>query len=198
MKLKNGLLAALVLNFGWSMAAQAAPVVSSENLMSAMTQIALSDVHTLNLINWSVGDTAEYNMTMGFGFLKGTSKKYVDREDNGGTAIWIIQEIKVLGQNQKIEMLMNRADGKILKLIQNGQEAEIPTDKPEIISQDYQEITVPAGTFDCVHIVGKQTGRKFELWANPVDTVMDGGIKQVIDTGIAGNIEMVLTSFKKI
>lgn len=159
------------------------------NLAQSLTSVAPYD-----LINWKVGDEANYDVKVGMFGKLGTLVKSVTKEEGG--AVWVKQEAKLAIQNDTTEMLMNRADGKILKVIHNGKEENAPDDKPEIISQDTTEVTVPAGTFKCIHVVGKsQKVEKFELWANPRDTVMDGAIKMLI----SGNMEMTmeLTSFKK-
>jgi hypothetical protein len=158
--------------------------------------VALNDASTLNLINWKVGETANYNVSAAFGFIKGTMTKSVASEE--GNAIWVRQEVVLAGQNQLIEILMDRADGKVLKMRQNGKDAQVPDEKPEIISQDYAEITVPAGTFKCVHVIAKtKSASKVEIWANPVDTVMEGAVKQIAGSQI-GDVTMEMTSFKKV
>jgi hypothetical protein len=177
-----------------------APIAQAQevefNSADLARHIAMNQVGSLNLINWKVGDTASYNVTAMFGFVKGTLVKSVASEE--GNAIWLKQDMNLAGQKQLIEMLMDRADGKILKLKQNGQDAQIPDDKPEIISQDYAEIKVPAGTFKCVHIVAKsKSASKIELWANPAETVMEGSIKQIAASTM-GDVTMEMTSFKKV
>ncbi len=156
---------------------------------------ALAQVTPLNLINWKVGDTMSYDVEMGFFGKMGTSVKSVAKEEGG--AIWVHQEMNLSGQKELIDMLINRADAKILKVLRNGQEMQMPDDKIEVISQDFAEVTVPAGTFKTVHIVAKSKQvSKIELWANPTDTAMDGGVKQIMATQF-GDITMSLTSFKR-
>jgi len=185
---------ALALILGLSSAANAQEV----NLSTVALSIATQDVHTMNLINWKVGETADYSISVMQGMLTGTSHKFADKEDNNGSAIWIEEDVSLMGQQQTVRMLINRADGKTLKLVQNGQDAAIPTDAPVISSQDYASITVAAGTFKCIHVKGTEQGKAFEIWANPVDTVMDGAVKTVMDTGMMGNMEMDLTAFHKV
>lgn len=149
----------------------------------------------LDVIDWKVGDSAQYDVKAGsFGKL-GTMSKAVTKDE--GSALWITQDMNLMIQKQKVEMLLSKADGKILKMLVNGKEQEIPNDEIEIISQDYTEITVPAGTFKAIHIVAKsKQASSIELWANPRDTVMDGALKQAVKTQ---GIELVteLTSFKR-
>ena len=147
----------------------------------------------LDLINWKVGDQAAFDVSIGaFGKI-GTMNKSITKEEGG--AIWIHQEANLVVQKDVTDMLLNRADGKVLKVIHNGKEETAPDEKPEIISQDTTEITVPAGSFKCIHVVGKtKTVEKFEIWANPRDTVMDGSLKMVISGQM--EITMELASFK--
>jgi hypothetical protein len=158
--------------------------------------IAISTVSTFDVINWKVGDTAKYDVSAGsFGKL-GTSVKSVTKDE--GAALWITQDMNLAIQKQKVEILLNKADGKVLKTIVNGQEQNAPNDPIEIISQDYVDVTVPAGTFKAVHIVAKTAKiDHIEVWANPRDTVMEGTLKQEMTMqGI--NIVMALTSFSKV
>jgi len=165
-------------------------------------QISQADLHTLvtnvspfDLINWKVGDSADYDVSAGMFGKVGTMKKFVKSDE--GAAIWVRQEIKLQGQNEIVEILLNKADGKVLKMIHNGKEEAIPDDKLEIISQDYTTVTVPAGTFKAIHIVAKtEKVSKIEVWANPKDTVMEGTLKQMMATGMV-DITMELKTFKR-
>jgi hypothetical protein len=150
-------------------------------------------VHANNLINWKVGEFAEFNMSAaGFGDV-GKMKKYVASED--GNAIWLKQEMSGMVGNHLIEALIDRATGQMLKLRQDGQDQAIPTDKLEIISQDQARITVPAGTFDTVHIVAKSEKiKKMEIWANPRDTALDGSVQTIADGGMV-TITLKLAKF---
>jgi hypothetical protein len=148
------------------------------------------------MINWKVGESASYDVGIGsFGKL-GSMNKSVTKEEGG--AIWIHTEVNLVIQNDTTDMLINRADGKVLKVIHNGKEEPMnDDDKPEIISQDYAEVTVPAGTFKTIHVTGKtKKVEKFEIWANPRDTVMEGTIKMLI----SGQMEMTseLNNFKRV
>lgn len=154
---------------------------------------ALSTVAPLDLINWKVGDTMNYQISMMFG--KGTMVKSVSKDE--GAALWLHQDINLMGQGQTADVLLSKADGKILKMLQNGKEVQIPDDKIEVISQDYADVTVPAGTFSSIHIVAKSKQvSKIEMWANPSQTAIDGALKQIMATTF-GNMTLELTSFKR-
>jgi hypothetical protein len=153
---------------------------------------ATRPVSTLDLINWKVGDTANYDVALAFG--KGSMKKAVTKDE--GTALWVTNDLDIVIQKQKVEMLINKADAKILKMLVNGQEQQIPDDKIEIISQDYATVTVPAGTFKSMHIVAKSSQGNVEVWVNPKDTCMEGTLKQIVGS-MMGDITMSLTSFTK-
>jgi len=158
-------------------------------------QEALNNLVPMDLINWKVGDTASYDVKVAsFGKI-GTNVKAVTKDE--GTSIWLTQDMNLSGQKQLAEAQISKADGKILKLIVNGKEQAIPNDPIEIISQDYGEVTVPAGTFQCIHIIAKSKQvSKLEAWMNPRDTVMDGTIKQIAQTQLFP-LTMELTSFKR-
>jgi hypothetical protein len=135
----------------------------------------------------------DYEVSAGF-LGSGTMHKAVTKDE--GSALWINQKIELSIQNENVDILINKADGKILKMIRNGQEQQIPDDKLEVISQDYTEIDVKAGHFKAIHIVAKtKQVSKMEIWANPRDTVMDGSLKNIIATGMV-DLTMELSSFK--
>ena len=168
------------------------PAALSQAQLNAIT---LGNVSAQDVINWKVGDNANYQVSAGsFGKL-GTMSQAVTKDE--GAALWVKTDTKLAIQNDTAEMLLNKADGKILKYIHNGKEEALPDDKIEIISQDYADVTVPAGTFKAIHITAKtEKVSKIEIWANPRDTVMSGMIKQTMKTqGI--DIAVELTDFKR-
>jgi hypothetical protein len=161
--------------------------------LSTQDIIAMSSVAPLNLINWKVGDKMSYQVSMGFLGAFGAMTKEVTKEE--GDTIWLHQVIDLKFQKQTVDVQMSRVDGHIIKMIQDGREMQIPNDKLEVISQDYGDVTVPAGTFAAVHIVAKtQSVSKIEIWANPAETVLDGALKQIMATQI-GELTMECTSF---
>ena len=155
----------------------------------------LETTSVLNLIDWKVGDKMDYQVLAG-GFGKiGTMIKSVTKDE--GNALWMRQEMHLMSQNEIIDALIDRANGKILKLIRNGQETQIPDDQIEIISQEFTQVTVPAGTFDALHVIAKTKQiSKLEIWANPPQTVMDGSLKQIMPTGFM-TLTMELTAFQR-
>jgi hypothetical protein len=144
-------------------------------------------------ITWKVGDTANYRLSMHYG--KGTMVQSVIADED--TSLWMRQVFKILRQTQTIDVQLNKADGKILKVLQNGQQVENPLDDDlEILSAEETTITVPAGTFAATHIIAKSNdGDRLEVWSNPEDTVMDGTVKEIIGTD-SGNIVLELRSFE--
>jgi hypothetical protein len=185
-------LAGLVV-FSTGLSAQAVDMVTLSD--AQLTAISLSTVEPLDLINWKVGDTANYTVNVS-SFLKGSSVKSVTKDE--GTALWVTQKMDLMIQKQTIEILINKADGKVLKTLVDGKEQNTPEDPIEIISQDYGDVTVPAGTFNAIHIVAKSKQiDHIEIWANPRDTVMDGAIKQAVKAQ-GMDIVIELTSFKRI
>ena len=146
-----------------------------------------------DLIDWKVGDEANYNISSLLG--KGTMKKGVTRDE--GTGLWVKQELVLGATHDTTEILINKADAKILKMIHNGKEEPVPDQKIEIISQDYGQVTVPAGTFKALHVVAKTPKvNKIEIWVNPNETCMEGMLKQVANMGFI-SLTLELTSFVK-
>jgi hypothetical protein len=152
-------------------------------------------VGALALINWKVGDSANFDIELGAMGKLGTMVKSATKEE--GAAIWVTNDASLQGQKDVTEVLINRADGKILKMIHNGQEQSAPADDFQVISHDSASITVPAGTFKCLHVVGKsKQSSKIEIWMNPSAVSLDGQIQMTAATQF-GDMTMKLTAFKK-
>src|SRR4051812_39642099 len=99
--------------------AQADDGLARANLALLMNSISADSAR--DLINWQVGESMDYTLKIG-PMGSGTMHKFVKSEDKEQHAIWIRQDIAIMGQNQNVEMLMRRSDAKILKVLQNGQE----------------------------------------------------------------------------
>ncbi len=187
----------LILTLGFVVLGNVAAVQAADDVSFVdFAQLArtTATVGTMDLINWKVGDEQDYNITMAALPIPGTMVKSVTKDE--GTAIWVTEDMNMMIQKSNVQVLINKADGKVLKMIQDGQEKPVPDDKVTIISQDYTSVTVPAGTFKCVHVVAKTADvDNLEIWANPKDTVMEGALKELIKTQ-GQDVTLELTSFK--
>jgi len=164
-----------------------------------LTAIQVADLQATatNLINWKVGDYQKIKIQMLFG--SGTGTKEATQDVPAQNAVWLVSEMSILGQRQKTEALISRANGELLKLIVNGKEEDPKNDgEIEIIEQSETQVTVPAGTFDCLYIkaVVPAQGKKMnvELWINPFDVNLDGNLKTVAQTQF-GALTISLTEF---
>lgn len=166
----------------------------AKEIITAELQASIAaDRAIANLINWKVGEYQEYDISAMFGNL-GKMRKYVASEQDN--AIWVNSETSggMIGDN-KVEALIDRATGKVLEMRQNGQPQQIPDDPIEVIDQESTSVTVPAGTFDVIHITAKSKQiKKLEVWANPRDITMDGSAQMSIDSGFLP-MTLKLTSF---
>jgi hypothetical protein len=161
---------------------------------SAYTIAMMGIANTTNMIDWKVGDSLQYDVSLK-SFKLGTSVKTVSKDE--GEAVWLKQEVKAMNQNEVIEVLINRADGRVLKMIRNGQEQPLEDNNLEVISQEATEITVKAGKFKAIHIVAKTKDiPKIEIWANPRETAIDGTLKQMAQVQF-GDVVLELTKFKR-
>ncbi len=161
---------------------------------SAYTIAMMGIANTTNMIDWKVGDSLQYDVSLK-SFKLGTSVKTVAKDE--GEAVWLKQEVKAMNQNEVIEVLINRADGRVLKMIRNGQEQPLEDNNLEVISQEATEITVKAGKFKAIHIVAKTKDiPKIEIWANPRETAIDGTLKQMAQVQF-GDVVLELTKFKR-
>jgi hypothetical protein len=188
-KLTLSLLAGLLALAG----AQAQAMDNAQLVRNIALASLAGEVQINNLINWKVGEYTNYNIEA-MGMPLGTMKKYVASEQ--GNNIWLNQDMEgqMLG-NHKVEVLMDRATGQVLEMKQDGKKAEVPNDPIEMISQDATQITVPAGTFEVIHVVAKSKQiKKLEVWANPRDIALDGGAQMTVDSGMFP-MTLKLTSF---
>lgn len=172
-----------------------AAVVETVNHVIYQSHIeALADANAAQGLNWHVGDRASYKLDGGF--IKGTIESFV-REDTG-SGFWMQQDANLgLFGKQKVEILFNKADGQIQKLLVNGKEQSVPTaGDVEVIEMKEDHIRVAAGEFDCIYvkIKDKKEGQVQEAWINPGAVPMSGVIKSMSDTQL-GKLTQELTSF---
>jgi hypothetical protein len=185
-------LSAAVLALG--MAAQAQASVSAMDFTALQNQTMAAAAAGQGL-QWHVNDKATYKLDGGF--IQGTIASFV-RED-GGTFFWLQQDADLgfMGK-QKIEVQMNKADGKVLKILANGQEQQIPDASDQELGQMKEDhIKVPAGEFDCIYvqIKSKKDGSITEAWINPKLIPITGALKQIAPSQF-GKISQELVSFE--
>jgi len=146
-------------------------------------------------LNWHVGDQADYKISIG-GFINGTSHNFVSKDE--GTSIWMEQDMDLgfMGK-QKIEVQLEKATGKILKLLANGQEQQVPdAGDQEVLEMHEDNVTVPAGAFPCIYakIKSKKDNSVQEAWINPQLVPMTGILKALADSQF-GKVDQEATKF---
>lgn len=144
---------------------------------------------------WQVGEYANYDFDMGF--FKGTMEMLVREEVPEG--FWVEQNLDILGQKQKVEILFDLNTGAILELIVNGEKQDIPDNpQPEIVETREERITVPAGSFDTVYakLRNPDNGEETQIWFNP-DIVPISGMVKNISPSQFGEVTLSLTSYLK-
>jgi hypothetical protein len=165
------------------------------DVLVTQQQVAIqSNVETMRL-NWTVGQSANYNVNMGF--ISGTMVMSV--ASVGADGIWMHQDMDLgFAGKQKVETLIDADTGAVKKMIVNGKEEQVPDQKIEIISTNQEKITVPAGTFDSMHVIAREEGKTEEMnfWVNPLEIPMSGLLKQVAP-GPIGEVTVELTAFNR-
>ena len=147
-------------------------------------------------LNWKVGDTNNYKLNMG-GFINGTMKMYV--REIAADGIWMNQDVDLMIQKSKIEVLLNPANGEVIKMIVDGKEQAPPKNDIEIVDQKEATVTVPAGTFKTIYLKIKDNannGSTSEMWVNPRDIPLSGMAKSLADSQL-GKVTIELQSFDK-
>jgi hypothetical protein len=167
----------------------------SESIFASQQKSIQQAVVTEGL-DWKVGQENDYKLNMG-GFINGTMVMTV--REVGADGIWMVQDVDLMIQKQKIEVLIDPNTGAIKKMLVNGKEQEPPKSDFQIIDQKEDHITVPAGEFDAIYIKVQDNANKGQIteqWVNPRDIPLSGMLKSVADSQL-GKVTIELTSFKK-
>lgn len=146
-------------------------------------------------LDWKVGDSASYNIDMGF--IKGSMVSAVRSIGNDG--IWMTQDMDLgFAGKQKVESLIDPNTGEVKKMLVNGKEQSVPKQDIEVIEVKEDRITVPAGAFDCIHarLKDKSNNNEINAWINPQLIPMSGMLKQIAPSQF-GNVTVELKSYKK-
>lgn len=181
----------LVLALCGGFSAQAGGFIDVKSLMPT---IAAEDV-TAGL-PWKVGETADYDLNLG-GFLPGSMQILVRELTSEG--FWIEQNIDIMIQKSKVEMLIDKDTGQVKKVIVDGKEQKMEEgNDSEIVESKPDTVTVPAGTFECAYlkIRNKKDNSEAEMWINPELVPILGLIKQVAASQM-GPVTISLKSFVK-
>jgi hypothetical protein len=170
------------------------PAFAASNLTEILTKSLTQNFNPARAIDWKPGDTANYNVDMGF--IKG--KMVTSVTSNDGNEIWLLQDMDLgFAGKQKVETLIDANTGEVKKVIANGQEQEIPKQDLEVVQIVDDTITVPAGTFKCIHatLLDKSSNDELNMWAS-TDVPMSGLVKQIAPSQF-GQVTVELTSFAK-
>ena len=142
---------------------------------------------------FTVGDSDDYNMNMGF--ITGTSHMFVKQQVTQGYWVETDINLSMLGK-QKIDVLYSPA-GQILKLLVNGQPQTPPNPGNEkIVAMHKATVTVPKGTFVCMYIKVHDTAKNTnsQIWINH-GVPVGGMVQEIAPSGILGNVTMQLINF---
>lgn len=189
---------ALIVTLGMALSFNAVAAPSAVEAVEVVTQIqmpAIMDQARTMGLDWKVGDRADYSIDMGF--IKGTMNSSV--RSIGADGIWMDQNMDLgFAGKQKVETLIDQNTGAIKKMLVNGQEQQVPEPDIEVVEVKEDRITVPAGTFDCIHarLRDKKENKETNAWVNPQLVPMSGLLKQIAPTQF-GNVTVALTSFHK-
>lgn len=146
-------------------------------------------------LNWKVGD--ELNFKLKMSFISGKMKMSVAEVTE--STITLKQDINLSGQAQSCVTKLNPNNGETQSITCNGQNQNIPNkDDLEIIEMTNEKITVPAGTFDSIHVKIKQKSdnKIIEQWVNMQELPITGMLKAISPSQF-GNVVVELESFKK-
>lgn len=167
---------------------------ATDGYVFSTDQLIEMNQHELTQLDWKVGDRGDYQIDMGF--LKGTMVMHVREWVEAGP--WVEQNIELMGQQQKVEILFDKNDGSIITMIVNGEKQEVPENNSEIEEMSEASITVPAGTFDCIYVKIRDLDKDqvSEAWINP-NIIPIAGLLQQKAPSQFGTVTIKLTAFNK-
>ncbi len=182
-----------VLALAFTAQAQAAPTLFEA--ISQAQQTSIMDQAKTQGLDWKVGDQNDYTLDMGF--IKGSmSMKMREIVADG---YWLDQDMDLgFAGKQQAQMLLDPNTGEIKKMIVNGKEQQVPKQNIEIVEVVEDHITVPAGSFDCIHarIKDKDNNQETNAWINPQLIPLSGMLK-TIQPSQFGNVTIELKSYRK-
>lgn len=178
----------------------AANVQAAPSALDAVVAAQTSVIQETNFsgLDWKVGDTSVYDLTMAI-IIKGTMTMSV--ASIGEEGIWMNEDID-LGHEikQQIQILLDPTTGATKKIVVAGKEQAAPKQDIEVIETTEEQITVPAGTFDSMHVTARNKAstknNEINIWMNPQVVPVGGTLKQITSTPI-GKMTTVLRSFVK-
>lgn len=146
-------------------------------------------------LNWTVGDYADYKLNAGF--IPGKIHSVVREETSEG--YWVQQDVDMMIQKQKIEILFDKNTGQVKKILVDGKEQQQPDQgDAEVVDIREENITVAAGTFDCMYVKMKNNRDNTEqqAWLNP-ELIPISGLILMKSPSQMGEVTMELTGYKK-
>jgi hypothetical protein len=185
-----------ILGFVATLGLQAHAATPYQMEVTALIQSVAQPIHTLDLIDWTVGDNADY--TLKGGIINGTMHTNVREATAEG--FWIQQDMDMgfLGK-EKVEILYDKNTGAVLQLIVNDQKQTPPSSSDmKVIESRRDKVTVPKGTFDCIYAKVQDTkqNQTSEIWLNP-ELIPIGGMIKTLAPSQLGTITVELTNFRK-
>ena len=188
---------AIIAALGLALTVQAQAVETNvfDIIRNTQQSSVMAEARTQGL-DWKVGDQNDYNLTIG-GFIKGSMVMKV--REVGADGIWMDQDMDLgFAGKQQAQMLIDPNTGEIKKMIVGGKEQEVPKQNVEVVEVKEANITVPAGTFDCIHarLLDKDSNQETNAWINPQLIPLSGMLK-TIQPSQFGQVTVELKSFKK-
>lgn len=186
---------AIIATLGLAFAVQAHASTNVFDVINAQQRMVIQDQAHTQALNWKVGDESDFSVDMGF--IKGTM--VMKCREVGADGLWIDQNVDLgFAGKQQMSMLLDPNTGAVKKMIVNGKEQEPPKQNIEVIEVKEDHITVPAGTFDCIHarLKDKDNNNEINSWLNPQQIPLSGMLK-TIQPSQMGDVTIELTTFHK-
>lgn len=173
---------------------------AAPSVIDAVVDAQTSIIQQTNFagLDWKVGDSATYDLTMAI-VIRGTMVMSV--ASIGEEGIWMNEDIDMgHGIKQQMQILIDPSNGVTKKVVVLGREQQLPSADIEVVDTIEEQITVPAGTFDSMHITARNKAatknNEINIWLNPQVVPVGGTLKQITHTQL-GKMTTALRSFVK-
>lgn len=176
--------------------------ISNQTIPTEVINSVVKDLapnFTNGAFDWKVGDTLNFELRIKPVPVAASTVLQVTAMEKD--AITLLETISYKTLKVSIETVLDPNTGQIKSIKVNGRPSKVPTGSAsttKVVKEEEAHIKVPAGEFDCIHIVTEtetkgQTSQS-EMWVNPAAIPISGMLKSVSVAGYA-TIQMELLSF---
>lgn len=123
-------------------------------------------------LKWKIGDTLNYALMVKGLPVGSLTTKFISKTQ---TEYIVSQKLAMFGKEVEIQTSYDKATGEVTNYNIGGVPMPVEMGAPNIISQNEEFVTVPAGAFNCTRYEGlTKAGLKTETWINTKELPLNG------------------------